>query len=187
MSSTISLPLDIVTDILRCLPVKSLLRFRCASQAWRSLIDRFMKDNNLPIILMGKKGSEDDSFIESIDIYAVDDDEDNGLIQIKQTSLPWNHHTRILGSCNGMLALGVYGHPKPLKVWNPLTEKCYTLPAQSAIADWLPSRDISWSCFYHDASSSSHKLLAEVPNRNPHLDDCQLKHYNLETDHSTTD
>ncbi|KAJ4842164.1 hypothetical protein Tsubulata_037403 [Turnera subulata] len=174
MSSTISLPLDIVTDILRCLPVKSLLRFRCASQAWCSLIDssylvkpqlaRSIEENKLMIVLI-TGGVEDGSFIECVDIYAVDDDKDNGLIQIKQRFDPFKsrRHTRVLGSCNGMLVLCHNDDfRKPLEIWKPLTEKCYTLPAQSSSVVYRHGCSFG-SYFCYDASSNSHKLLGKVP------------------------
>ncbi|KAJ4842163.1 hypothetical protein Tsubulata_037400 [Turnera subulata] len=193
MSSTISLPLDIVTDILRCLPVKSLLRFRCASQTWRSLVDssylvklhlaRSIEENKLMIVFITtSKGVEDGSFIDSVDIYAVDDDKDNGLIQIKQRFQPFKSRkrgTRILGSCNGMLVLD----HKPLEIWNPLTEKCYTLPAQSSSVVYRHGFSFR-SYFYYDASSNTHKLLGKVPDLV--RDTYELQLYNLETDHLTT-
>ncbi|KAJ4842162.1 hypothetical protein Tsubulata_037399 [Turnera subulata] len=210
-----SLPLDILMEILRRLPVSSLLRFRCASQAWRSLIAssylvkihlaRSIEENNLMIILMEKElvGDRLDSFIESAHIYAVDDDKDNGLVQIKQRFQPFescrNRATRVHGSCNGvvlcsdcfceqpyMIGSPLSGYCKcetPLKIWNPLTEKCYTLPPRSATI--VRSRTtIHGSYFYYDASSNSHKLLAKVPD--PVHDTWHLKLYNLETDRLTT-
>ncbi|KAL0363150.1 UNVERIFIED_CONTAM: F-box protein CPR1 [Sesamum calycinum] len=89
----LNLPQEIVTDILSRLPVKSLLRFRCVSKPWRSLIDSkdFVK---LHLHQSTETNSNRCLLIEDtlLDIFAVDLDSFERL----DLGLCWNPSTRKL-------------------------------------------------------------------------------------------
>ncbi|KAK9267581.1 hypothetical protein L1049_010009 [Liquidambar formosana] len=120
------LPEDIISDILSRLPVKTLLRFKCASKPWCGLIDGpdFIKmhfkrstehNTNLSLILT------DDS------LYSVDFDTLDYAVELDDPAHP---RTEIVGSCNGLLCLGnaVSGSAS---IWNPSTRKHHNLPVST--------------------------------------------------------
>ncbi|XVF26659.1 hypothetical protein REPUB_Repub14bG0036600 [Reevesia pubescens] len=127
-----SFPTDMISDILRRLPVKTLLRFKCVSKPWGSLIDdsdfailhlhhSFKTNTNVRLVL--------DSRAEYNDMaYSVDFD---WLSNLEQLPRPFptevtGFSSRIFGSCNGLLA--VYHHEAGIALWNPSTRKCHYLP-----------------------------------------------------------
>ncbi|KAJ4848427.1 hypothetical protein Tsubulata_020622 [Turnera subulata] len=147
----ISIPLDVVADILCSLPAKSVLRFKAVSKAWCSLIDSSyfarlqlsasIETNKCPmlVILSNQRTGDDDnpSLVLCADFYSLDDDiveveEDGGasssLRHVRPRSCPFKPRkgwTYALGSsCNGMLAFGSYSGN--LDFWNPTTNQCYS-------------------------------------------------------------
>lgn len=118
------IPEDIVIRILSRLPVESLLRFRCVSKAWLSLISdpKFTLDSSQrrnKIAIRTAHGLCDD---HSGIVYSVDDDVVYRTSQIKRMgnnkNLEW---FQILGSCNGLLLVS---HYTDLYMWNPSTRQC---------------------------------------------------------------
>ncbi|XWS11849.1 hypothetical protein CRYUN_Cryun37aG0036400 [Craigia yunnanensis] len=124
---------DLIPDILCRLPVKTLLRFKCVSKPWGSLIDgsdfakfhlhQSLKANtNFKLFL--------DNCIESDDkAYSVDFDSLANLVQFPRpfTAEITKYRSRIFGSCNGLLA--VYHREAGIALWNPSIRKCHYLPA----------------------------------------------------------
>lgn len=126
-------PTDMIPNILCRLPVKTLLRFKCVSKPWGSLIDasHFVKshlhqslktNNNVKLFL--DNGAEIDD-----NAYAVDFDSLNNLVQFPRpfTAEITKYRSRIIGSYNGLLA--VYHREEGIALWNPSTRKCHYLPA----------------------------------------------------------
>ncbi|CAA2976994.1 F-box CPR30-like [Olea europaea subsp. europaea] len=114
------LPREIIAEVLSWMRVKFLLRFRCVSKPWCSIIDSkdFVKlhlnhagktSSNCSLILDGL----DDHFCLSLD----------SLNRIDIGSFPIENHI-ILNSCNGLVLLV---SDKPL-LWNPSTRKVKKLP-----------------------------------------------------------
>ncbi|KAL8461600.1 hypothetical protein ACS0TY_032906 [Phlomoides rotata] len=114
-------PPDIIKLILTRLPVKSLLRFRCVSKSWRSLIDSkdFIK---LHLHQSCKTNSNGAVLVDTNRLHYVDLDSfellDIGNPQIEPYS--------VLCSCNG-LAL-VVPDSEEILMWNPVTRKTNKLP-----------------------------------------------------------
>ncbi|XP_055961821.1 F-box protein CPR1-like [Mercurialis annua] len=116
--------LDVLGDVLKLLPVKSLLRFRCLSKEFCSLIDSpdFITLNLSQSILTNTNRSliffqRDFQTVMDLDSleYKLDYDfHDNLKICI------------IFGSCNGLLAL--YDPRQGMILFNPSTKKKQTLP-----------------------------------------------------------
>ncbi|KAG4125053.1 hypothetical protein ERO13_D10G074100v2 [Gossypium hirsutum] len=126
-------PTDMIPNILCRLPVKTLLRFKCVSKPWGSLIDdsHFVKshlhqslktNNNVKLFL--DNGAEIDD-----NAYAVDFDSLNNLVQFPRpfTAEITKYRSRIIGSYNGLLA--VYHREEGIALWIPSTRKCHYLPA----------------------------------------------------------
>ncbi|WRX26801.1 F-box domain - like 10, partial [Theobroma cacao] len=122
-----TLPTDlIIADILCRLPVKTLLRFKCVSKLWdfaKLHLHQSLKANtNLKLVLDNTTENDEKA-------YPVDF---NSLCNLVQFPRPFtaemnNYHSRIFGSCNGLLA--EYHRDAGIALWNPSTQKCHYLPA----------------------------------------------------------
>ena len=125
-------PIDVIPDILRRIPVKTLVRCKCVSKPWGSLIDdsdfaklhlhHSFKTNNNARLVLDTRGEVDDK------AYSVDFDSLGNLEQLPRpfTTEVTGFCSRIFGSCNGLLA--VYHHEAGIALWNPSTRKCQYLP-----------------------------------------------------------
>ncbi|KAK6784298.1 hypothetical protein RDI58_017753 [Solanum bulbocastanum] len=131
-------PLDVVEEILRRLPVYSVLRCRCVSKTWLNLIDspQFAKlhfnyslktnSNNLCLILRkvdyygyGKRCFYSLHF-DSLNCRVVTPKELTNPLMSSQ------FNTNILGSCNGLLLIS--NTVDEIALWNPSTRKYKKLP-----------------------------------------------------------
>ncbi|XVF04731.1 hypothetical protein REPUB_Repub05bG0110400 [Reevesia pubescens] len=131
-----SFPQDLITEILSRLGVEDLLRFRCVSKLWCSLIDShdFIKlhlshslktKTHRSLILQDRHSSylyslDLDSLKTSRKLHHPLDQNDEGTT------------SKILGSCNGLLALSqsdYFEEDLRITLWNPSTRKSQTLPA----------------------------------------------------------
>ncbi|XP_057505528.1 F-box/kelch-repeat protein At3g23880-like [Actinidia eriantha] len=135
------LPVEVVIEILKRLPVKSLLQFRCVCKTWRSLITspNFItmhlnqtlsdpKNRNIRTLL--RHYSKD----QGKEIYSLHSDnetfdENNEGIEFpfaKQTKFYW----RVVGSCNGLLCLSddLFYYMDSIILWNPMIRRSLTLP-----------------------------------------------------------
>ncbi|KAK2972405.1 hypothetical protein RJ640_010842 [Escallonia rubra] len=125
-----NIPDDLVRDILYGLPVKSLLRFRSVSKRWRPLIDdpnfNFSTERRKVAVLLSSPIwlpvlHEEPFFLEYLSLQAIDDE-----LNVDDLHPPrhWAHvpvHTRLLGSCNGLLLVS---HGCDIFLWNPSTRCC---------------------------------------------------------------
>ncbi|KAF8030251.1 hypothetical protein BT93_E2639 [Corymbia citriodora subsp. variegata] len=123
------LPVDLVTEILDRLPVKSLLRFRAVSRLWRFMIDspEFAKSHlsrsfestaNLSLFLR-----------HSSSLYFLDLGSVPGVPVVSEMNYPlmcYSDQIRVLGSCNGLLCIS--NAADDVVVWNPSTRKHKFLP-----------------------------------------------------------
>ncbi|WRX26193.1 F-box domain - like 10 [Theobroma cacao] len=163
-------PSDLITDILCRLPVKTLLRFKCVSKPWGSLIDDsdFVKihlhqslktSTNIKLFL--------DNCVENDnEAYAVDFDSLCNLVQFPRpfTAEANKYQSRIFGSCNGLLA--VCHRQEGIALWNPSTRKYHYLPTLGD--DITMDHDILPGCGYdkntilgfgYDVSNSDYKVV----------------------------
>ncbi|KAK8661923.1 hypothetical protein V6N13_091511 [Hibiscus sabdariffa] len=139
------LPTDVITGILRVLPVKTLTRFKCVSKSWDSLIKdpHFVKlhlhhslttNNNVKLVLDGRTtpanvDSDDDEEDDDDETYSVDFDSLGNLEQLPRPFITTGTGctSRIFGSYNGLLAV-YHNDEERIALWNPSTRTCHHLP-----------------------------------------------------------
>ncbi|GMJ01511.1 CONSTITUTIVE EXPRESSER OF PR GENES 1, CONSTITUTIVE EXPRESSER OF PR GENES 30 [Hibiscus trionum] len=180
MASVILSP-DLICEILRRLSVKDLLRFRCVSKSWCSLIDDsgFIKlhlshsvdtSTNLSVILLNRFGFED--------VYSVNFD---SLKAAQRLEFPGEECAKgrdfaVLGSCNGLLALfkrkdvplslfkmSLFKRKDELYLWNPSTKKSQMLPVNEIgfTPEVFSAPHVVYG-FAYDHISDDYKLLRIV-------------------------
>ncbi|XP_043698614.1 F-box/kelch-repeat protein At3g06240-like [Telopea speciosissima] len=126
------LPFEIIREILSRLPVKSLLRFRCVSKDWRSLIsDPFFISQHL------RRSSEKNPSVCLTDgpLFTITFD---GSSTATRVDIPFKglvDEVEIVGSCNGLLCLfpserlsDWFGLISPIYLWNPAIREYKRLP-----------------------------------------------------------
>ncbi|KAK9175552.1 hypothetical protein WN944_027559 [Citrus x changshan-huyou] len=154
-----SIPLDVITEILSLLPVNSLMRFGCVSKQICALIDspEFIK---LHIRFFSAN-------MDSLDIAVQ-------LLDHPLDSCPKNP-IKVIGSCNGLLALPRYWRNK-VYLLNPSTKKHQLLP--NIVFDSESHYNIpviSQFGFGYDASTDDYKMVRIV------MSTKQVFVYSLET------
>ncbi|MED6171441.1 hypothetical protein PIB30_040738 [Stylosanthes scabra] len=128
-----ALPPELVERILLFLPVKSLIRFRCVSKQWLSLISdsRFAKlhydtadaapaNNNTRVLYLSNKVSE----ARCIDLEASILSDYALQLPISCRNVPLG----ILGSCRGFILLRPHVNGTDLILWNPVTGSHKAVP-----------------------------------------------------------
>ncbi|KAK4259924.1 hypothetical protein QN277_006202 [Acacia crassicarpa] len=139
------LPDEIITNILKRLPVKSLIRFQCVCTHWKNLIKNpsFIADH------LQQSGHQNSSLLllewNRRDVHWRLLLLDCGM-QVREIEKAfWIDSlavARIIGSCNGLLCVEIRQYnkfPPSLLVWNPATKEIRHLPRSSV------------GCFdYHD-------------------------------------
>ncbi|KAL6222780.1 hypothetical protein ACLB2K_006170 [Fragaria x ananassa] len=131
-----NIPEDIIVEILSKLPVKSLLRFRCVSKRWCSIVSdpQFSK-------LQFKVACEQKTLSRRLLFTRNEETPWNGdKPSIRKLTaaleLPeWSRlHAEVLGSCNGLVSVATRNIWDPSNgviqcyIWNPLTGFSHTLP-----------------------------------------------------------
>ncbi|GMI74250.1 CONSTITUTIVE EXPRESSER OF PR GENES 1, CONSTITUTIVE EXPRESSER OF PR GENES 30 [Hibiscus trionum] len=172
---------DIIPEILCRLGVKDLLRFRCVSKPWCSLIDSpdFIKlhlsqslntSTHLSIVLR-------DCYLFSIYFDSLKADQ--------MLNNPFSTEyiiTEILGSCNGLFAL--FNCDEEIALWNPSTRKFHMLPVTDIEfpRDFCIRQFIVYG-FGHDPISDDYKLVRMVQFYGKEDDsfDSEVKVYSLRT------
>lgn len=157
--ATASLPNEIMAEILSRLPVKSLGRFRCVSKPWRSLIS----DPHFIKIHLKRRLTQKVflSFLFRLKIQFVDhevlvhSDVDEKLA-VKNLELPCEKGSarivKILGSCNGLLCLGL--GVKDIIVWNPCIGEYKKLQQPDGLGSYG---------FGYDSCNDDYKLVKVIP------------------------
>ncbi|XP_058195392.1 F-box/kelch-repeat protein At3g23880-like isoform X2 [Rhododendron vialii] len=125
-----NIPVEILSEILSHLPVRSLFRFRCVSKVWRSLIsdpkfalDHYSSQKHQKIAINIRSPSDSHDKGSSV-VYSVEYDStayaSSSWIKpmINEDNIEW---FQILGSCNGLLLVSYY---MDLYLWNPSTRQC---------------------------------------------------------------
>ncbi|XP_039040426.1 F-box/kelch-repeat protein At3g23880-like [Hibiscus syriacus] len=131
------LPVEVIIDILKWLPVKSVVKFRSVCKTWNSLIcdPSFVSahcqaylsrpPNNTPLLLIISFS------VNGKDKYSLHYDNDV-FDELKKLQYPvfdsiWS--PMYFGSCNGLVCLGSYAHnPMRFVFWNPSIQKYISLP-----------------------------------------------------------
>ncbi|XP_058206270.1 F-box protein CPR1-like isoform X2 [Rhododendron vialii] len=112
------IPEEIVVEILSRLPIKSLLRFRSVSQAWRSAVSDPKFTLSSPNYRQIASRSSDDT------LHSINRREASSRDLILKPMISNNknfNNINILGSCNGLLLVS---QRADLYLWNPSTGEC---------------------------------------------------------------
>jgi F-box interacting protein len=133
------LPDEVVADILQRLPVKSLLRFRCVSESWNSLITSpAFIDSHLnqsipnstpphPLLIVRSCVSFPNSNLNKEHYKLFPDNE--AFEQCEELDFPLKsrrrHHFKLIGYVNGLMCL--FEHERFI-LWNPSIRKVLNLP-----------------------------------------------------------
>ncbi|KAL4600511.1 hypothetical protein ACB092_11G203800 [Castanea dentata] len=129
------LPEEVVLEILHRLPVKSLIRFRCVSKSWNSLITStaFINSHLTRSLSLPSNSSKlivrhcvDKPYLEH---YKLIDDNNDSFDQIQNIEFPLTsrriQHFELIGSANGLFSLY---EQECFILWNPSIRKFITLP-----------------------------------------------------------
>ncbi|XP_030967321.1 F-box/kelch-repeat protein At3g23880-like [Quercus lobata] len=160
------LPEEVVLEILHRLPVKSLIRFRCVSRSWNSLItssafinSRLTRSLSLPsnsnnLIV---RHCVDNSYVN---YFKLIDDKNDSFDQIQNIELP-RRSRRIksfvlIGSVNGLFSL--YEQHRYI-LWNPSIRKCITLPRPCITSKTHGSIGFCRQAFGFDPRTNDYKLV----------------------------
>ncbi|XWS53722.1 hypothetical protein CRYUN_Cryun10bG0024900 [Craigia yunnanensis] len=156
------IPQDITDQILPCLPVKSLMRFKCVSKSWRSFINSPSFTRNH----LERASSQEKILVslpcgfKSLDLEKPFDDE-AALIRLRFPSIELYDRIKILDSCNGLVCLGLGNDARHLFLWNPSTGDSKKLPECNVLQ--INSNFICNYCgFGYDSSSDDYKLLLKI-------------------------
>ncbi|XP_059283117.1 F-box/kelch-repeat protein At3g23880-like [Lycium ferocissimum] len=138
------LPDSVLHEIFCRLPVESLLRFRCVSNQWCSLISSqdfisthlshslSVTSNATPLILL-RHFSLEPSNQEHYSVY-FDPSKTENLTLVKELKFPFKtrsgHHFRVVGFCNGLFCLSddIVEETYTIILWNPAIRRSITLP-----------------------------------------------------------
>ena len=150
------LPNEVVREILYRLPAKSLIRFRCISKSWNSLItSSAFIDSHLTQSLLHPSNSNKLIF-RHYDITAKVEHykfihNDSSFDQYQYVEFPLTNCFRLIGSVNGLFCLAVY-QDEQFILWNPYIRKFITLPRDY---DHVLSRSV----FGFDARTNDYKVV----------------------------
>nr|GEX92640.1 hypothetical protein [Tanacetum cinerariifolium] len=129
------LPLDIFLDVLKKLPLKSLLRFKAACKPWNShissssFISEYQKSRLSNKVLLGYKDNDEETEFESIS------DDDSFPRKKDKMFLPTSvgldkAKPVVFGSINGLFCFANYTEPKrspAVVLWNPTIGKLFAI------------------------------------------------------------
>lgn len=123
------LPEEVIGEVLRRLPVKPLLRFRCVSKSWRSLIDS-KQFSRLHLHHSLRSNSNRAILVDSSKLYYIDLDSFKRLeIDVASSIEPYS----VIASCDGLVLL--VPKSENIALWNPLTRKMSKLAEQPPLPD----------------------------------------------------
>ncbi|KAF5749394.1 putative F-box and associated interaction domains-containing protein [Tripterygium wilfordii] len=123
-----NVPQDVIADITVRHPVKSLVRFKCVSNTWRSMIDDpdFVK---LRLEHSLNTGSNHCLMLKYNNLYTVDFDSLNAATVMDHHPLYWpDSPTEALGCCNGLVLLR--NTEQDLALYNFSTRMYHRLPVE---------------------------------------------------------
>ncbi|GMI79439.1 hypothetical protein like AT3G23880 [Hibiscus trionum] len=152
------MPVEVIAEILKRLPVKSVGKCRSVCKTWNTLISHssFISthlqaslSNNTPLLLLKSWGNSQD--------YVLHYDNDR-LDRFKQLQFPpvgVVPDSIVIGSCNGLICFHFWpGNKSSFILWNPSIQK-YVILSRPSI-----SNDVVFSIgFGFDSRTSDYKLL----------------------------
>ncbi|XP_050211310.1 F-box/kelch-repeat protein At3g23880-like [Mercurialis annua] len=129
---------EILIEILKRLPVRSLLKFRCVSKSWNSLISSSTFISSQVSHSTGPNSSiKSYSFVkqksvpdckERFILYNDGDDDEDFTIHRELDEFPYKdqRYLEVIGSCKGLICLSDSRYAR-FYVWNPIVKKCLTI------------------------------------------------------------
>nr|XP_023928360.1 F-box/kelch-repeat protein At3g06240-like [Quercus suber]XP_023928361.1 F-box/kelch-repeat protein At3g06240-like [Quercus suber] len=157
-----TLPNEVIAEILSRLPVKSLGQFRCVSKPWLSLlsdphfIKMHLKQKLSHKLFMYFMFCSKKFKIQSLDYEALVSGDDDEKSAGKNLQLPVAmgslRGVRILGSCNGLLCLGIGDND--IIMWNPCIGEYKRLQEASGLGSYG---------FGYDCCNDDYKLVKVIP------------------------
>ncbi|XP_073272719.1 F-box/kelch-repeat protein At3g23880-like isoform X1 [Primulina huaijiensis] len=178
-----NLPQEIITEVFLRFPVKSLLRFRCVSKSWHSVISspQFRKThleistkNNIyshKNLIFGS-GPPPTVFYTCSLYPKVDEDHYMDTVSFDYPLSDPDDEIRIVGSCNGLICVAL--DPSNVILWNPATRKYRELPV-SGVTMFSRSYGFGYDVFNDDYKVS-------CIDHNPAADPAQVHIYSLGND-----
>ncbi|XP_030963245.1 F-box/kelch-repeat protein At3g23880-like isoform X3 [Quercus lobata] len=167
------LPEEVVLQILCRLPVKSLIRFRCVSKLWNSLIttSAFIDSHltqSLSLPSNSNKLIVSRGDFRAIDIYEFIHDDNNvsdsSFHQFQNVEFPLSlSYYRLIGSVNGLFCLC---EKERIILWNPCIRKFITLPKTNRAVI---------NGFGFDARTNDYKVVSIAPKPRPLVEVYSLK------------
>ncbi|KAK9182337.1 hypothetical protein WN944_025480 [Citrus x changshan-huyou] len=158
-----NLPDDVLIEVLSRLPVKSLLRFKCACKQWLSLISdpgfallqyKRTARNSPPKILLSKRSLySKDSPLRSFDCSTTSLHDQRALTRLHFPFIRPDSMVRFIGSCHGLICLALDNY-REIFIWNPSTGAYTKLPADP---DATYDYDIVKYGFGYDSSTNGYK------------------------------
>ncbi|XP_059439110.1 F-box/kelch-repeat protein At3g23880-like [Corylus avellana] len=152
------LPEELVTEILLCLPVVSLLRFKCVCKSWYALIthQNFIREH-----LLHNKNSNTLLFLWQTTRDTVVSTLSYETLQVSLTQplrLPFTEVRNFVGSCDGLVCLSDY-NALNVFIWNPATKETKVVPNSSLSRFSNDYRIKSGIGFGFDAKTSDYKII----------------------------
>ncbi|KAL2324673.1 hypothetical protein Fmac_023731 [Flemingia macrophylla] len=164
MDESLSLPDELILEILLRVPVRSLLQFRCVCKSWKTLIsnpqfanDHLSTSTADPNMTHHQLVSSTSGNPRKIVSFCLQSLFQNPFARAKQRTLRMTHEYRIVDSYNGLLCLfDVYqGY---FRLWNPSTR----LKSRRLSIGLYPGAINTYHGFGYDHVNHKYKLLAVV-------------------------
>ncbi|XP_058203814.1 F-box/kelch-repeat protein At3g23880-like [Rhododendron vialii] len=174
------LPPEIIFEVLSRLPVKSLLRFKCVSKSWRSLISQpeFVKAHHSlasvntdythhRLLLIYFKSYPRVDF-KSCSLYSVVNEKSDTAVDLDCPVSVYHNTTWVVGCCYGLVCF-VAG--KEVSIWNPSTRKSKRLPDVEMVNHYLKTYGFGYDesvddfkvvGFFCDPRNSGHEVEVRV-------------------------
>jgi len=163
MAKRVPLPVEVITEILLKLSVKTLLRCKCVCKSWLSLISdphfaisHFQLAASPRLLFIARLGSE----TLSIDFHACLDD-DSASSQQPDFLCP-RSYPEIRGSCRGFLFLDFY---RDFYIWNPSTrvhKRIHLSPLTIASHSYFNANNRTFSLLHglgYDVSTDDYMIV----------------------------
>ncbi|XP_028116733.1 F-box/kelch-repeat protein At3g23880-like [Camellia sinensis] len=157
---------DVMIEILVKLPVKSLLRFKCASKSWSSLITNpsFIakhltnKKENGCLFIHSIEPKDTNNFPRKY-TFAVCHDKSLTVPVFEYLGLKLNAKVHVMGPCNGIFCL--LTNWDSVALWNPANRESRTLPTQTFPNSIPPRMELERNAFGFrmDPFTSDYKVV----------------------------
>ncbi|KAK9949278.1 hypothetical protein M0R45_004811 [Rubus argutus] len=161
------LPEDIIVQILYRLPVKPLIRFRCVSKRWSSIVSnpQFAKSQfkfaSERKILGPKLLVSTSSQLESLDLQTPSFGDDSSLRKLTCPFKEPGRAVKIVSSCNGMVFVVAHDFHDTSYIWNPSTGLLFKLPYPGFDSKRVGSRPVLPRCgFGYVSATDDYKVVA---------------------------